>query len=571
VSYTAEAPIWKTTYRLVLDAGKKPLLQGWAIVDNTTANEWDGVELSLVSGMPVSFIQKLSEPLYGRRPVIPIAEGEQATPQTHQATLDTVTGHSGIAGVVKDPAESVIANAIVTIFNPQGNMQRQLSTGSDGRFSADLTPGPYKIAVTSPGFSSATYNVTVNAGRTAAINPTLQLGSASQTVTVTADASTVNGANASVSSRSRRVPAGVSGGVIGGIVGAAPPPPLPTALGDMIRDNAFESAQAQPVGDQFEYKIRQPVTIHRNQSALLPIVGTEVSGEKVAIYGESNGDRRPRLALWLTNSSGLTLDAGSFNVIDSGSFAGEGLTATIHPGERRLLSYALDSALEISSDKQGGPQRVEKVAILHGVMTQTRQLREKKTYVIRNNDDKPRTVIVEHQARSGWTLVDTPAPAESSAGFHRFRVEARPKATTELTVQESNAQQTIYEISNVDADQITLWVREKVLDPEMEKALQEVVRKKTQIEESQAKGEAGEAEIEAIEKDQARMRDNLDKLNSGNKDEATLRQRYIKQMEQQEDRLEQIKADRVKLEASMAAAQKSLDEYIQSLAFDKKP
>jgi len=198
-------------------------------------------------------------------------------------------------------------------------------------------------------------------------------------------------------------------------------------------------------------------------------------------------------------------------------------------------------------------------------------LREKKTYVIRNNDDKPRTVIVEHQARSGWTLVDTPAPAESSAGFHRFRVEARPKATTEFTVQESNAQQTTYEISNVDSDQITLWVREKVLDPEMEKALQEVVRKKTQIEELQAKGEAGEAEIEAIEKDQTRMRDNLGKLNSGNKDEATLRQRYIKQMEQQEDRLEQIKADRVKLEASMAAAEKSLNEYIESLAFDKKP
>jgi hypothetical protein len=60
VSYTSEAPIWKTTYRLALEDGKKPLLQGWAIVDNVSAMEWNGVELSLVAGAPVSFVQNLS-------------------------------------------------------------------------------------------------------------------------------------------------------------------------------------------------------------------------------------------------------------------------------------------------------------------------------------------------------------------------------------------------------------------------------------------------------------------------------------------------------------------------------
>src|SRR5258708_31211206 len=99
VSYTAEAPIWKTTYRLVLDPAHKPLLQGWAIVDNTTANEWDGVELSLVAGMPVSFIQNLSQPIYGRRPVVPLAQGVEVTPQTHQATLESSSGNTGIAGM----------------------------------------------------------------------------------------------------------------------------------------------------------------------------------------------------------------------------------------------------------------------------------------------------------------------------------------------------------------------------------------------------------------------------------------------------------------------------------------
>ena len=64
VSYISEVPIWKTTYRIVLSskAEKKPLLLGWAIVDNTVGEDWNNVELSLVAGAPHSFIQRLSEP-----------------------------------------------------------------------------------------------------------------------------------------------------------------------------------------------------------------------------------------------------------------------------------------------------------------------------------------------------------------------------------------------------------------------------------------------------------------------------------------------------------------------------
>src|SRR2546422_2778532 len=90
VSYISEVPIWKTTYRLVLPAkaDKKPLLQGWAIVDNTIGEDWTDVEISLVAGAPHSFIQQLSQPYYGRRPVVPLPESVQLTPQTHAATLE---------------------------------------------------------------------------------------------------------------------------------------------------------------------------------------------------------------------------------------------------------------------------------------------------------------------------------------------------------------------------------------------------------------------------------------------------------------------------------------------------
>ena len=68
VGYIQATPIWKTTYRLVLADDKKPLLQGWAIVENTSEDDWSSVNLTLVSGRPISFTMDLYQPLYIPRP-----------------------------------------------------------------------------------------------------------------------------------------------------------------------------------------------------------------------------------------------------------------------------------------------------------------------------------------------------------------------------------------------------------------------------------------------------------------------------------------------------------------------
>ncbi len=68
VSYVLEAPIWKTTYRLLLDEEGRPYLQGWATVDNATERDWENVRLALVSGRPISFVMDLYSPIYVPRP-----------------------------------------------------------------------------------------------------------------------------------------------------------------------------------------------------------------------------------------------------------------------------------------------------------------------------------------------------------------------------------------------------------------------------------------------------------------------------------------------------------------------
>jgi hypothetical protein len=94
VSYTVSAPIWKTSYRVVLDEAGKPFFQGWAIVDNVSEEDWNGVQLSLVSGSPISFIQPLQNPLYRHRPVIEIPEDLSLEPQIYDATGNYRIGSS---------------------------------------------------------------------------------------------------------------------------------------------------------------------------------------------------------------------------------------------------------------------------------------------------------------------------------------------------------------------------------------------------------------------------------------------------------------------------------------------
>ena len=90
VGYVVETPIWKTSYRLLLPAKPedKPALQGWAIVENQTDSDWNNVQLSLVSGRPISFIQDLYQPMYIPRPVVQPELYASLRPQTYEGGMD---------------------------------------------------------------------------------------------------------------------------------------------------------------------------------------------------------------------------------------------------------------------------------------------------------------------------------------------------------------------------------------------------------------------------------------------------------------------------------------------------
>jgi hypothetical protein len=178
---------------------------------------------------------------------------------------------------------------------------------------------------------------------------------------------------------------------------------------------SVEAAAAGDLGELFEYKLKQPVTIRRNQSALVPVVQADIAVERVSLWSAGRGVAQPLRAIWLTNDTGLTLDGGSVTLVEGGAFAGEGLVEPIKPGEKRFVSYAMDLGVRVTAVPQESARRVSRIRIASSVLTQSVEDRASTLYTIRNDDATPRDVVIEHPARAGWSLTSAVKPAETSA------------------------------------------------------------------------------------------------------------------------------------------------------------
>ena len=495
VSYISEVPVWKSTYRIVLpsDAKEKPLLQGWAVVDNTVGEDWDNVELSLIAGAPQSFVQEISQPYYARRPVVGLPNLAMLTPQTHEQTLQEMA---------QTPPSPPIAG-------PVG--------------------GPISDA-----FGSADKKTRSFTG---------------------------NGIGAGVGG-------GYGGGIYGGIVvrNDAAAAPVETRSVAQMLESQQTTADTHDLGDVFEYKIKQPITIHKNQSALVPILQARIDAEKVTLWNP----REPRAlrALWLNNTSGLTLDGGSFSIQESQTFGGEGLMDAIRPGEKRLISYAADTAVQIKSEVKGEGQRVTLVRIHRGVLFHESQEREHHTYIVRNEDARPREVVIEHPQRGGWELAGGAKPVETSASAYRFRVKVDPSQSSSLEFDEVHSFGTSFALTNITPDQIAIFVHQGWANDKIQDALRPVIQQKNEIAHYEQQIAGTKTKISSIFDDQKRLRENLTALKGA--ETHSLAERYMGELNREEDELATLRKDLAQLQTQRDGANQKLNDMMEKLEVEVK-
>ena len=480
VSYISEVPVWKSTYRIILPEKptEKPLLQGWAIVDNTVGEDWRDVQLSLIAGAPQSFIQDISRPLYTRRPVVPLPQAAMLTPQTQEASMSA-------------PSAAPVASETVEV-------------------SAENGPPP----PAGPGHGGG-----------------------------------IGGGSFRTDGQSRDR-----------LEQFARLSPSAAAAKQQVE------AESKDLGDYFEYNLKQKITIGKNQSALVPILQSRIDAEKVTIWNENS--REIRRALWITNSSGLTLDSGTFNILDSDTFAGEGLIETVHPSERRLISYAADPALRVTMEQESSERPVSRIHIVKGLMYLTREQRDSRKYTLHNADTTSRDVVIEHPARENWKLTEGPKPEETTASYLRFRVTVPAGQTGNLKIEEFHPESSEFVLTNLDEKQVAFITQQRQITPAMQEAFHRVLDQKNKVDSLGAQIKARQHEVESITKDQARLRENMKAL-KGSAEEKALLQRYTHQLDAQEDRLNTLNKEISDLQEKQTQARNQLDQIVQQITLDE--
>lgn len=471
VAYVHEMPVWKTSYRLILPemggGGGQPTLQGWAIVENTTDEDWNQVELSLVAGQPVGFQMDLYEPLFLTRPEVPVPVIANVGPTVYERGRATMRGGGGQSAFQEADAEGMIADR----------------TAGEARFAAPAS---------APGLAA------------------------------------------------RRSAVG----------------------GDQMANYAAAAqARAGEVGEVFQYTIDTPVSIDRQRSAMIPIITSVLDGRRVSIYSRGVMTDHPMRGVELTNSSSLQLLPGPIAVYDGAAYAGDAQIGHIVPGDKRLLSYAVDLDVDVRTEDKGDWQ-VRNIRIVDGLIEQTVRQVSTVVYSIENKDRAgDRTVIVEQPRMGGYELTAPSQAAETTESLYRFEVEVAGGETESLTVtQERTTAQRItllsWDLNTFLEHQRNGRVSQAVVD-----AFRTAAAKQRAIQEQQRIIERLEAERNEIGRDQARMRENMGRLDRNNE----LYARYVQTMTQQENRLEAINTEMAAARQRQAAAEVDLEAYLRNL------
>jgi hypothetical protein len=169
----------------------------------------------------------------------------------------------------------------------------------------------------------------------------------------------------------------------------------------------------------------------------------------------------------------------------------------------------------------------------------------------------------------GWTLVDGgPKPEETNESFLRFRLNVAPGATEHLKVEERHRENEEFKLDDIDNDKLAILIENKSVDANFQQAIRSVLDRKNAVELLESQISSRQREVDAIGKDQVRLRENMKAL-KGTSEEKALVQRYARQLGQQEDRLIALQKELSDLNEKKDRADEDLDQTIQSIVMDE--
>lgn len=465
VRYLAPSPTWRVSYRFVGEkeenGERRALLQGWGIFDNPFDEALENVRISLVSGMPISFIYDLYTPFTPQRPEVKEEARVAAAP------------------VMMERAERA---------------RKMAPPPAPGMMAAPATRSMEFAAMAGEVEESAAYDMRAS-----------------------------------------------------------------LATGTEV------AAQGEAQGDLFEYRIGHPVTVQRGEAAMVPILGTEIPYRKEHVYNGQKMPRHPVVVLRFDNTSGLTLERGPITAIENDSYLGEAIFPFTRPNAEVLLAIAVDLGVSVREERTSHRETHQitlhrEYLVFHEYTTQTT------IYEVSNTNAEAVDLLIEHPRQNGFTLLETPDPTEQTENHYRWKVAvpAGPDGHAKFTVRERRLDQRYEQLAALTHDNLSRYLRNKWLDQALGNELQGLLKLYADKQRLQKRLAEIDQERNRLMSTQEQARKNMSGLKETG-DEGALRARYVRQLNEAEDILASLEAERQRLLTEDASLEQRIQAFISNL------
>ncbi len=448
LSYVTESPAWKPSYRISLEKNAKVDFQGWAIVDNTSGEDWKNVKLGVGSSSALSFRFDLRSVRLVERERLESDLPFAMAPPTGGSTYANSDQNRKIVRVLDEMSDAKIAD------NERNDLGKKTPVGKPASESPAAHRGPG--APPPPTMARGKSDEEQRGGEDAIVALSNEVKANDGRVVIEGFAGKDdNDKNAASLDRANRIRDGlIRNGVAPDkvvAIGSGEQAGHAAGIrvlqdGDVLQGGApkgggasdTSNANLAPI-DTSHFESTVPMTVARGTSAMVSIYDGETDGEVVYLYDPESprGNATfPFKSVRIKNPTDSALESGPVTVFGDGRFIGEGLSEAIPPKSMAFVPFALDRQIVVEKKEADRDEIARILTVQRGVFSTETKHVKKTTLSLTNRLTERATVYVRHSLGEGYKLTKSPENPERIGTAYLFKVEIDPAAKIDVEIEE---------------------------------------------------------------------------------------------------------------------------------------
>jgi hypothetical protein len=345
----------------------------------------------------------------------------------------------------------------------------------------------------------------------------------------------------------------------------------PSLTTDGLLSSVRVQAQAQKVGSLYRYDLSDPMTVPNRSSTMIALINQKVPGRAVYFYnpgaGVAQAQRHPFRAVSLENTTQAVLEPGPIAIVRSGTFVGEGLIDRIEKGARSYIAYALDTAVNVTTQGRSETELANLVKISRGVIqTKSFSIQRQIFEITANKEDgEAIPLLVGVPKRQGWEQEIIGGKLDSETATTRYlAVNVKPGEKVTLEAKDKYPSFTSTTITDPRAQQaLLLYINGKSANPAVVEQLRPLIQKVRELSDVQTQINTDEQKRSDLTQRARDIRANLELLKKSTNEQ--LKAEQWNRLNAVEAQLSKITENLVRLREKSADLTVELSTLIEKL------